>query len=207
MVTTLRYADGLCCRLCWYAGDKYLRDLKSPSGASYCPRVLNGILTLAEFLVSEARILETGSDAAKKEAKESIPADRVKDGPAVARELRWRVKQAMGYASDDEGGKSAPVGNKRKRVENGGEISHFRNFKPKTWDLSTTQKEETSQEVKAKKPVDGEELDQSWLSGEPEGDEGAKVWTSVEKVSKVRRTGRGIERHRIERRVEEWSWQ
>lgn len=198
----------LCCRLCWYVGDKYLRDLKSASGASYSPRVLNGILTLAEFLVSEARVLETGSETAKKEAKESVPTDRVKDGPSVARELRWRVKQAMGYPSDDEGGKSVVVGNKRKRMDDGGEMSHFRNFRPKTWDLSAMEKaEESTREAQAKKPEDGEELDQTWISGDPEGGDRATVRTNVEKVSKVRRTGRGIERHWIERRVEEWSWQ
>ncbi|KAH9483854.1 JmjC domain-containing histone demethylation protein 1 [Psilocybe cubensis] len=184
-------------KLCWYVGDKYLRDLKSASGASYPPRVLDGMLRLAEFLVSEARVLETGSDAAKKEAKESIPADRVKDGPAVARELRWRVKQAMGYASDEEGSKT-----KRQRVGSG----HFRHFRPKIWDLNASYEDgETEEVVAAKRPESGTGLEESWLGGVVAGEDKAVVRRRVERVSKVRRTGTGLERHVIERRIEEWK--
>jgi len=199
------------CRLCWYVGDKYLRDLKTAaSKVTYSERVLNGILTLAEFLVSEARILEKGSEQAKKEAKESIPADRVKDGPAMARELRWRVRQAMGQDSEDEGGRRLNVvaGSKRRRVEEEEGSGKFRNFKPKMWDAVVAQKEEPrTEEVKVRRPTGEEDLRESWIAGEPE-DEGetGQVVTTVDKVVKVRRTGRGIERHLISRQVEDWSW-
>ncbi len=104
------------------------KRFKAPAGVSFSPRVLEGILTLAEFLVGEARILESGSDQAKKETKEQVPVDRVKDAPAVARELRWRVKQALGYSSDDEGsGRRSGAGSKRRRIEDEEEPSVFRN--------------------------------------------------------------------------------
>ena len=74
------------CRLCWYAAEKYLRDLKGKE--EFPPRVLEGIEALADFLVSEARTMERGSDSAKRQAKEDVPGDRIKDAPALARELR-----------------------------------------------------------------------------------------------------------------------
>ncbi|KAF8906029.1 jumonji superfamily protein [Gymnopilus junonius] len=197
-------------KLCWYVGDKYLRDLKAPGGVSLSARVLEGVLTLSEFLVSEARILETGSEQAKKEARDSIPTDRVKDGPAMARELRWRAKQAQGYWSEtEEGGggvRRAKQGTKRRRVEEEG--GHFRNFKPKAWDVVLATKEEGErQRVQARKPEDEEDLRKEWTeeTGGAAGTE-AEVRRVVEREVKVRRTRRGVERQRIERTVEEWSW-
>ena len=46
--------------------------------------------------------MERGNDHAKREAREQVPNDRVKDAPALARELRWRVRLARGESSDDE---------------------------------------------------------------------------------------------------------
>ncbi|KAJ3517785.1 hypothetical protein NLJ89_g275 [Agrocybe chaxingu] len=206
-------------KLCWYVGDKYLRDFKSGSGLTLSQRVLNGVLALSEFLVSEARILETGSEQAKKEAKEQIPSDRVKDASSVARELRWRVKQALGYDSEDEGsgpnGKSrgstaAVAGSKRRRVDGHEETPHFKNFKPKPWDAMAVAKEDEKEDVvKVPQPGDGEEWTQRW-TGEsmvPMADgPDATVKTRREIVVKVRRTMRGIERQRIERTVEDWTW-
>jgi len=60
------------------------------------------MLALTEFLVSEARILEHGGEQGKKEVKDQIPSERVKDAPAMVRELRWRLRSAAGYSSDDE---------------------------------------------------------------------------------------------------------
>jgi F-box/leucine-rich repeat protein 10/11 len=57
---------------------------------------------LATFLVAEARIIERGPEVAKKEARENVPADRVKDPSLLARELRWRVRSAAGVDSDCE---------------------------------------------------------------------------------------------------------
>ena len=87
-------------RLCWYAGEKYLRDLKAKE--EFPPRVLDSVEVLAEFLVSEARTMERGTDQTKKEAKDQVPGDRIKDAGAMARELRWRVRLAGGYESDDD---------------------------------------------------------------------------------------------------------
>ena len=194
-----------------------MRDFKSVAAPSLPGRVLNGILTLAEFLVSEARILERGSEQAKKEAKEQIPTDRIKDAPAVARELRWRAKRALGYSSDDEGaGKSkySPIpvaGLKRRRVDEEEEegTSQFKNFKPKPWGaVVTTKDDENVSTCRAEKPGKDGDWTGRWMAG-TEGDgsgEEATVKKGREVVVKVRRTRTGIERQRIERTVEEWTW-
>jgi F-box/leucine-rich repeat protein 10/11 len=201
-------------RLCWYVADKYLRDFKTTSGSDLPPRVLNGILALAEFLVSEARTLESGTEGAKKEAKEQIPVDRVKDAPAFARELRWRVKQAMGDHSDDETsgnsrGTTTPAGTKRRRVDDQDDGPQFRNFRPKSWDSVITAAAEDSQRTtKAPKPA---EDDVEWTKAftlndmKDEGEE-ATVSSRREVVIKLRRTAQGLERQRIERTVEGWRW-
>ena len=207
-------------RLCWYVGDKYLRDFKSTSGTSLPPRILSGILSLADFLVSEVRILETGTEQVKKEVREQIPTDRVKDAPATARELRWRAKLALGYSSDDEGtggirkgNKSVtpPVGFKRTRVEDHDEIAHFRNFKPKPWDAVVSVKKESNEtRVSKAAPDEGEEWTSRWINaeGEIEGEDEdeATVTSCREVVTKVRRTMKGLERQRIERIIEDWTW-
>jgi F-box/leucine-rich repeat protein 10/11 len=191
--------------------------LKTGSGSDLPPRVLNGILALAEFLVSEARILESGTEAAKREAREQIPVDRVKDAPAFMRELRWRVKQAMGYHSDDEGsgirsrGTTTLAGTKRRRVDDQEDGPQFRNFRPKSWDSVVTAAAEDSQRVtKALRPT---EDDAEWTKAfssddvkEVEEGEEATVSSRKEVVIKVRRTAQGLERQRIERIVEEWKW-
>lgn len=146
------------CRLCWYAAEKYLRDLKLRE--DFPSRILDSLVALADFLVNEARIIEsrpgvqtTHTEAARKEAKDAVPIDKVKDAPALARELRWRVRNARGVSSGDEGaggsgkrGKSmsAPKENgvKRKRdsadvaelgeAEDGRQI--YRNWRRKGWE-------------------------------------------------------------------------
>lgn len=183
------------------------------------PRILSGILSLADFLVSEVRILESGTEQAKKEVREQIPVDRVKDAPAAARELRWRARLAFGYSSDDEGSggtrkakKSVtpPIGSKRKRVEDHDEIAHFRNFKPKPWDAVVAVKKEVNKTraSKAPRPGEGDEWTSQWVTEvEVEGeDDEATVESCREVVTKVRRTMKGLERQRIERTIEEWTW-
>ena len=66
--------------------------------------MLDSVEALADFLVAEARTIERGTEQAKRVAKEEVPGDRVKDAPALARELRWRVRAANGWGSEDEGG-------------------------------------------------------------------------------------------------------
>lgn len=194
-----------CLRLCWYVGDKYLRDFKSPSGVSFSKRVLEGILTLADFLVSEARAVESGNEQAKKEAKEQIPNDRVKDAPAVARELRWRVKQALGYGSDDEGA-SRPRGIVKRRRTEDEETGLFRNFKPRPWDAIVAKKTEAETSAAKMPATEGDGWTDGWTGDVVEGDGAGQVVRRRETVTKVRRTGEGrVERQRIERVVEEWK--
>ncbi|CAE6435827.1 unnamed protein product [Rhizoctonia solani] len=111
-------------KICWYAADKYVRDLKAKEDIS--PRILEGLASLVTFLVSEARVIERGGKDKEKEARDQVPGDRVREPGALARELRWRVRNARGLDSDGEGSGS-PVavpptngvgaGAKRKRTE------------------------------------------------------------------------------------------
>ncbi|KAK7689190.1 hypothetical protein QCA50_007881 [Cerrena zonata] len=205
-------------KLCWYAGEKYLRDLKAKE--EFPSRVLDSVETLADFLVSEARAIERGTEQAKKEAKDQVPSERVKDPGAMARELRWRVKFASGYTSDDETshhkrkGKGtasssvASLGEKRKRgVEDDEELRPFRNFKPRLWDkVKEVPVKDETRSLKRKRVVD---LD-PWVGGEDleeeeEGEE-ATIRRRTNVVVKVRKTAKGLERQRLERVTEEWVW-
>lgn len=206
-----------CIRLCWYVGDKFLRDLKGSTSTEHTSRVLKSILALAEFLVSEARILENGSEQAKKEVKEQIPSDRVKDAPAMARELRWRVKHATGYLSDDDSSttnhRAGPNGNKRKRMESTTPENEapvrFKNFQPKKWDGVKEEDAVNETNVLRGRPPIKDEWVEEWTTMASdlsvEGEE-AEVKRRRETIVKVRKTSRGLERQRIERVVEEWTW-
>lgn len=176
--------------------------------------------TLADFLVSEARAIERGTEQAKKEAKDQVPSERVKDPSAMARELRWRVKFASGYTSDDETshhkrkGKGtasssvASLGEKRKRgVDEEEELRPFRNFKPRLWDkVKEVPVKDETRSLKRKRVVD---LD-PWVGGEDleeeEGGEEATIRRRTNVVVKVRKTAKGLERQRLERVTEEWVW-
>jgi hypothetical protein len=214
-------ADQLC-RLCWYVADKYLRDIKAKE--EFSSRVFEGIEALACFLVSEVRTAEKGTDQAKKEAKEQIPADRVKDAAALARELRWRVRIAAGYGSDDEGlvrkdVKVVPLvngaaGTKRKRgqVEQGEDrMAKFKNFKPRLWEtVSEVASENDKRVVRASKP-DRDQWTEHWVDWKDDATEGtgadeADVNRRRDVIVKVRRTATGVERQRVERVIEEWRW-
>ncbi|GJJ12487.1 hypothetical protein Clacol_006729 [Clathrus columnatus] len=158
-------------RLCWYVGEKFLRDLKAHE--EFPQRILESLVALADFLVSEARIIESrfnsaaNIEAIRKEAKDAVPVDKVKDASALARELRWRVRNALGLSSDDENTskktKSSGIsaynrGVKRKResVDIGehsekGEIMQtqsFRNWVPPGWDKETHVPRQTIKEVR-----------------------------------------------------------
>ncbi|KAG6910882.1 hypothetical protein DXG01_006565 [Tephrocybe rancida] len=168
-------------KLCWYVGDKVLRDLKSPSGVEFSNRVLESMRKLADFLVSEVRTLEGSNEAAKKEVKEQIPADRVKDAAAMARELRWRLRLAGGNTSEDEGSQNSSkpkvIGSKRKRTTSLSPALEepsepFRNFRPKGWDRVV--ETSTGMETKSRKGVrpDGEHWAEHWTEADGTGDEG-----------------------------------
>ena len=166
------------CRLCWYAGEKYLRDLKARE--DFPSRVLDSVAALADFLVNEARVIEgrpglqsAQTEAVRKEARDAIPPDKVKDAPALARELRWRVRNARGVSSGDEGagskrGKSmsAPKENgmKRKRdsadlgepveAENGRQM--FRNWRRKGWEKEVFLPKKSERRVERRKRPEAE---------------------------------------------------
>lgn len=88
-------------RMCWYVGEAYTRALRNKE--DICPRILPELRTLSDFLVSEARLIEnTANDSTKKETKDMVPADKVPDPPALARELRWRLRLLLDGESGDE---------------------------------------------------------------------------------------------------------
>lgn len=159
----------------------------------------------------------------------------MKDAPALARELRWRARAASGYNSDDEvndkrsshlkiNGSSDSIpgvidgyghGSKRKRSEDPTE-THFRNFQPKAWEGVTDKGvESTNLKLKARLPGPVDSEPNAWtgnwlewreeLEDENEGIE-AEVNRKKYVSTKVRRTAKGVERQRVERTVENWTW-
>lgn len=175
--------------------------------------------------MSEVRNIERGTDQAKRESREQVPVERVKDAAATARELRWRVRTAAGYCSDDDesGAHKAAtnghalngVGSKRKRMdcENAdGEKSQFKNFKPRAWEsvMEEAAKSDTRAQ-KVRRPENGDNWKEQWMNWRDElvGEDGewaADVNRRRDVVIKVRRTVNGVERQRVERVLEEWVW-
>jgi len=161
--------------------------------------------------------LEQGAEPAKKEVREQIPHDRIKDAPALVRELRWRVKHAAGYTSDDEdepGRQLSSLKRKRKRSESvSGDVPRFRNFKPKGWDKVVESCGEPEQlMLRLRRPSDNdEEWTEKWIEdaqtngGEEIGEEASMQRTNIT-IVKVRKTADGLEKERIERSVERWTW-
>ena len=216
-------------RLCWYVADKYLRDLKAKE--EFSPRVLESLEALCSYLVSEVRTMERGSEAAKRDAKEHVPTDRIKDAPALARELRWRVRLAAGTTSDDEehgrplkkalaNGNASVNGVKRKRspiemqgAETGTALGQvqFRNFQPKGWDVvEELPKEEETATAQAVYPeeVGWQQRWIKWDDGALGGDAGRQAFVERKRdiTIKARKIGGGLERQRIERVFEKWEW-
>ena len=208
-------------RLCWYVGERYVRDLKAKE--EFAPRVLESIAALAGFLVSEVRIIERGTDQAKRESREQVPAERVKDAAAMARELRWRARIAAGYRSDDESDDGVAtngltlngVRSKRKRLEvQHAEGGHplFRNFKPRAWEnVVETAIESNTHALTVRRLPENEDLKEGWMDWKDEfieEEEGQPVDVNRRRhVSvKVRRTLGGVERQRVERVIEDWVW-
>jgi len=190
-------------KLCWYVGESYLRDLKARE--EFSPRVLESILSLADFLVSESRIIERGPEVARKESKENVPGEKVKDAPATARELRWRAKHALGYTSDAEGEKNHDDRWGRMVRTPAGV---FKNFAPKRWDRVVD--EDVGEEVTKVRALRPDSLD-GWVTTWPDGWQGdgareAEVLKRRKVLFRVRRTESGIERQKIERTIEDWTW-
>jgi F-box/leucine-rich repeat protein 10/11 len=153
-------------------------------------RVLDSLAALADFLVAESRIIEARpgpgapTEAARKESKDAVPVDKVKDAPALARELRWRVRNARDLTSGDEGtskraksggSASSTNGVKRKResadvgeqweTENGRQI--FRHWQRKRWEKEESLPKKSETKIhRRKRPAltngEGGEL-QPWL--------------------------------------------
>lgn len=201
--------------MCWYVGEKYLRDLKGKEELS--TRVLDSIEVLSTFLVAEARKMERGSESAKREAREQIPGDRIKDAPALARELRWRVRLASGLNSDDDGSGMSRVKGKRGAPAAPTDLvlsSKFRNFRPAEWDAIEEKVVDNDKwTTKAPRPNQSPEWKAPWVSWHEadatlEGTEGDEVLVKrrQEMIVKVRRTAAGLERQRVERVFEEWDW-
>ncbi|KZV91594.1 Clavaminate synthase-like protein, partial [Exidia glandulosa HHB12029] len=215
-------------KLCWYVGEKYLRDIRAKE--DFPPRVLEGLLALSDFLVSQARLIESGADPARREAKESVPGDRIKDAPAVARELRWRVRLALEAPSDDEGGggkkvnghghangaKAAHATKRKRETSNGSdarsEPRNFRNFRPKAWDEERREPGESEKKVVQVKREDvpmGELVADGTTLVASEGGEEGEYESKSEVIVRARRVdvdGRVVvERQRITRLVETWT--
>ncbi|CAG8694910.1 13585_t:CDS:2, partial [Acaulospora colombiana] len=190
--------------------EHYCRDLKSKE--EFSPRILRSLDALAMYLVSEARIMERGSEAAKKEARENVPADKVKDPSILARELRWRVRNAAGVDSDAElGGDDANImpikrelGSsretaKRRKREDG--TSLFKNWQPPEWSHIENSPLQTSHDtIKVENAADE---DGGWMASE--GLQGDVMRSKkVNGVTKVRKLDHGaIERYSVIRTVDD----
>jgi len=198
-------------RLCWYVGERYCRDLKSKE--EFSPRILKSLDALAGFLVSEARTIERGSEVAKKEARENVPADRVKDASLLARELRWRVRSAAGVDSDVELGgddddtivpiKRDPAAardatRKRRRDDASGPL--FKNWQRPEWsNVENAPVRETHDTIKVEENAQGEA---DWISRA--GVKGDVMRSSKSNgVTKFRKLDHGaIERYSVVRTME-----
>lgn len=214
-------------RLCWYVGEKYLRDIRAKE--EFSPRVLEGLLALSDFLVAQARLIESGVDPARRDAKESVPTDRIKDAPAVARELRWRVRLAMEAPSDDEGGggkktnghstngaKAAHAAKRKRETSDIGdarsEPRNFRNWRPKAWDEERREPGESEKKVVQVKREDvpmGDLVAEGSTLVASEGGEEGEYESKTETIVRARRVnvdGRVVvERQRITRVLETWT--
>lgn len=207
-------------RLCWYVGEKYLRDLRAKE--DFTPRVLESVEALSEFLVSEVRAMERSPESVKRDTRDQVPGDKVKDAPAVARELRWRVRLAEGYTSDgdhsDRAREPTPKDAGRKRKRDSAEPpptdpatssdSIFRNFQPKTWESVDEEHEESTRHLTVRNIGPLVESLSEWKDEPPDATEGHGVEVERKKqvVLKTRKIDHGFERQRVERVLERWSW-
>ena len=169
--------------------------------------------------------MERGPEPMRRDIRDQIPNDKVKDAPAVARELRWRVRLAQGYTSDgDQSGQfragepmTKEVGRKRKRDPELSQTvrgnSRFRNFQPKIWEALAEEQEEGVRHLTMQPAQDIGSLVEGWTDWKEEpitsqmvnGDK-VEVGRRRQVIVKTRRTVHGFERQRVERVVETWNW-
>lgn len=94
-------------RLCWYVAERYCNELRQirayrPRAATVTsaphPVVLEGLIHLAQFLITQADIIENPDEEDKKRSfvNGKIPQEIVKDPSGLARELLWRVRRELG---------------------------------------------------------------------------------------------------------------
>ena len=184
---------------------------------------------LASFLITEIHILENGTEQARKEVKEQIPSDRIKDAQSLARELRWRVRLSLYGSSDDEREVKMKINGNGNRIKRKRSVERvpllvedikaevvppLTQLKPKVWQgyLHKSPQLE-SRHLKLSKPTyDDEHWTEKWTrlgdqeqDEEKQGDE-VRVERKTEFIVKVRRTDKGIERQRVERVLERWEW-
>jgi len=164
--------------------------------------------------MSEVHTLERGSDNAKRETKEQVPTDKVKDAAALAREFRWRLRLASGDTSDDEMTTGARPA-KRKRPDREISVvseSKFRNFIPRRWDYIFDEPEQAEMEtVQATRLIREDEWERQWSQWpRKELSEGDMTEAQVERkrstLTRMRKTTAGFERERFERVSETWNW-
>ncbi|KZT54583.1 Clavaminate synthase-like protein [Calocera cornea HHB12733] len=214
-------------KLCWYVAEGYCEQIKKH--AEFPPRVLRGLLQLADFLVSEARLIESGVDTPqRREAKDSIPTEKVKDALALARELQWRVREALGTEEEEERPtKRRKVSTtyskgKQKRViedtddEDAEPGNHrrpqFKNWAPKKWDVRTERELDERREVVAADDAGDWVLQEGALDKlGAKGEEGVEHVTTGTEWVRIRRfkgeDGKErVERVKITRVVENWAW-
>lgn len=169
--------------------------------------------------------MERGPDSLKRDVRDQVPNDKVKDAPAVARELRWRVRLAQGYTSDgDESGRfrarepmAKEVGRKRKRESEFSQAVQgdpkFRNFQPKIWDALAEEQEEGVRHLTVQPTQDISSLAEGWTDWKEEpirsqmvNGDNVEVGRRRQVIIKTRRTVHGFERQRVERVIETWNW-
>lgn len=187
--------------------------------------MLESVEVISEFLVSEVRAMERGPDSLKRDVRDQVPIDKVKDAPAVARELRWRVRLAQGYTSDgDQSGRfrareplAKEVGRKRKRDPEFSQAvqgdSKFRNFQPKIWEALAEEQEEGVRHLTVQPTQDISSLAEGWTDWKEEpirsqavNGDNVEVGRRRQVIIKTRKTVHGFERQRVERVVETWNW-
>jgi hypothetical protein len=101
-------------RLCWYAAIDFCQQLKESTSWRRRPEhksreetnstVLQGFLVLARFLIREIKLMEDPAveEKKRKAIHSRIPTEMMHDPAALARELRWRCRRALGEDSEDE---------------------------------------------------------------------------------------------------------
>jgi F-box/leucine-rich repeat protein 10/11 len=108
------YGQAETCRLAWFVAERFTSDLRTlrlykPSKAPRAPclihpRILSGLVALADFLISQCDILEHSEpeDKIRKLVWDRVPSDKVPDPIGLALELKWRVQRELGGGVSSE---------------------------------------------------------------------------------------------------------